>query len=87
MAGSGCEVVGVTAHSSGSLRLVCIGVLEHALRLLDLLGDGEVAVTGTGHAEVQGIDAARSLGLTPTGVGTSINICPVCARFLANLSR
>jgi hypothetical protein len=34
MAGNGSEVIGVTAHSSGSLRLACVGVLEHALRLL-----------------------------------------------------
>ncbi len=33
MTGSGSEVIGVTAHSSGSLRLDCVGVLEHALRL------------------------------------------------------
>ncbi len=26
--------MGVTAHSSGSLWLACVGVLEHALRLL-----------------------------------------------------
>jgi hypothetical protein len=26
--------MGVTVHSSGSLRLACAGVLEHALRLL-----------------------------------------------------
>ncbi len=32
MAGSGREVIVVTAHSSESLRLACIGVLEHALR-------------------------------------------------------
>ncbi len=36
MAGSGSEVIGVAAHSGGSLRLACAGVLEHALRLLDL---------------------------------------------------
>ncbi len=29
---SGSEVIGVTAHSSGSLRLACVGVLGHALR-------------------------------------------------------
>jgi len=34
MAGSGSEVTGVAAHSTGSLRLACVGVLEHALRLL-----------------------------------------------------
>jgi hypothetical protein len=34
MAGSGSEVIGVTAHRSGSLRLACVGVLGHALRLL-----------------------------------------------------
>lgn len=34
MPGSGGKVIGVTAHSSGSLRPACVGVLEHALRLL-----------------------------------------------------
>jgi len=37
MAGSGSEVIGVTVHSSGSLLLACVGVLEHALRLLSFL--------------------------------------------------
>ena len=35
MAGNGREVMGVTVHGSGSLRLACAGVLEHALRLLN----------------------------------------------------
>lgn len=34
--GEWAEVIGVAAHSSGSLRLACVGVLEHALRLLAL---------------------------------------------------
>jgi hypothetical protein len=34
MAGNGSDLIGVTAHSSGSLWLACVGVLEHALRLL-----------------------------------------------------
>jgi hypothetical protein len=33
---SGSEVIGVTPHGSGSLRLNCVGVLEHALRVLPL---------------------------------------------------
>ena len=37
MAGSGSEVMGVTLHSRGSLRLACAGALEHALRLLEVM--------------------------------------------------
>ena len=34
------EVMGGTVHSGGSLRLACVGVLEHALRLLKLAAQG-----------------------------------------------
>ncbi len=48
MAGNGREVMGVTVHGSGSLRLACAGVLEHALRLLRLRGE-EFGVGQTTH--------------------------------------
>jgi RHS repeat-associated protein len=44
-----------------------------------LLKEGEVAVSGVGHAETTGIAGARALGLTPIGVAASRPICPVCA--------
>jgi RHS repeat-associated protein len=46
------------------------------------LQPGEVAVRGAGHAEVTGVNGARQIGLTPTGVGASRGICPSCADFL-----
>ena len=46
------------------------------------LRPGEVAVQGAGHAEVTGVNGARQMGLTPTGVGASRGICPSCADFL-----
>jgi hypothetical protein len=57
---------------------------ENALRpaVKALLKDGEVAAKGAGHAEVTGVNAARQMGLTPTGVAASRGICPSCADFL-----
>jgi hypothetical protein len=57
---------------------------ENALRpaVKTLLKDGEVAAKGAGHAEVTGVNAARQMGLTPTGVAASRGICPSCADFL-----
>ncbi|WP_437727730.1 RHS repeat-associated core domain-containing protein [Sorangium sp. So ce861] len=46
------------------------------------LRPGEVEGVGIGHAEVTGINAARQMGLTPTGVGASRPICPECATSL-----
>jgi len=59
---------------------------ENALRpaVRALLKEGEVAAKGTGHAEVTGVNAARQMGLTPTGVAASRAICPSCADFLRN---
>ena len=57
---------------------------EKALRpaVRALLKPGEVAANGAGHAEVTGVNAARQMGLTPTGVAASRGICPSCADFL-----
>jgi hypothetical protein len=60
---------------------------ESALRpaVRALLGKGEVAASGAGQAEVTGVNAARQMGLTPTGVAASRGICPSCAQFLHDL--
>jgi hypothetical protein len=47
--------MGVTVHSSGSLRLACVGVLEHALRLLlrvmrFMAGNGSEVIGVTAHS-------------------------------------
>ena len=42
----------------------------------------QFAVTGAGHAEVTGVNAARDLGLTPTGTAASRPICVDCGQFL-----
>ncbi len=57
---------------------------ENALRpaVSSLLKEGEVAAKGAGHAEVTGVNAAKQMGLTPTGVAASRGICPSCADFL-----
>jgi RHS repeat-associated protein len=49
-----------------------------------MLGEGEVAIKGAAgtHAEVNGINAARNMGLTPTGTAASRPICPSCAKVL-----
>lgn len=46
------------------------------------LGANEVEGVGVGHAEVTGVNAARQMGLTPTGTAASRPICPSCARTL-----
>ena len=43
------------------------------------LGANEVEGVGVGHAEVTGVNAARGMGLTPTGTAASRPICPSCA--------
>ena len=42
----------------------------------------QFAVTGAGHAEVTGVNAARDLGLTPTGTAASRPICVDCGQFV-----
>jgi len=49
------------------------------------LQSGEVAGVGPGHAEITGVEAAKSMGLTPTGVWASRPICPECAEYLQRL--
>jgi hypothetical protein len=60
---------------------------ENALRPAQraLLQAGEVAAKGAGHAEVTGVNAAKQVGLTPTGVAASRPICADCAGFLKSL--
>ena len=49
------------------------------------LGANEVEGIGLGHAEVTGVNAARAMGLTPTGVAASRPICPSCVNSLREL--
>jgi hypothetical protein len=60
---------------------------ENALRpaVRAALKEGEVAAKGAGHAEVTGVNAAKQMGLTPTGVAASRGICPSCAQFLRDV--
>jgi hypothetical protein len=48
------------------------------------LASDEVEGKGTGHAEATGIQAAKSMGLTPTGTAASRPICPSCAETMKN---
>ena len=61
-----------------------VGSSEPGLRSAqqDALVDGEVAARGAGHAEVTAVNAAKEMGLTPTGVAASRPICSDCANFL-----
>jgi RHS repeat-associated protein len=72
--------IAVTETQEGT-RLVSSS--EGALRSASkaTLQEGEVAVRGVNgvHAEVNGINAAREMGLTPTGVAASRPICSSCA--------
>jgi len=67
--------VRIISSSEGGLR----SATRAALR------PGEIAAKGSAgtHAEVNGINAAKARGLTPTGVGASRPICPSCARTMA----
>ncbi|WP_423682129.1 RHS repeat domain-containing protein [Undibacterium sp. WLHG33] len=47
-----------------------------------LLKSNEVEGVGVGHAEVTGVNAARQMGLTPTGTAASRPICSGCANTL-----
>jgi RHS repeat-associated protein len=44
-----------------------------------LLKPNEAEGIGEGHAEITGINAAKDMGLTPTGTAASRPICPSCA--------
>ncbi len=69
---------GIRVVSSSELRL------RPAQRAV--LGPGEVEGIGAGHAEITGVNAAKSMGLTPTGVAASRPICAGCASSLEELS-
>jgi hypothetical protein len=73
--------LGVTETQEG-IRVISSGSKTLEQSVIDLLQEGEVGVSGVGHAEVTGVEGARSLGLTPTGVAASRPICPVCASYL-----
>lgn len=80
----GFVTIGVTDTAEG-FRIISSS--ENALRpaALNALRNGEIAVTGLGHAEVTGGNAAIAMGLTPIGTAASRAICPSCAAFLENL--
>jgi hypothetical protein len=71
----------VTETKEG-VRVVSSNTDEVQPSVLQLLQKGEIDVTGVGHAEVTGVEAAIALGLTPTGVAASRRICPSCAEYL-----
>lgn len=66
------EGVRVVSSSEGALRTAARSTLK----------EGEVEGKGVArvHAEVNGINAAKKMGLTPTGTAASRPICPECAR-------
>jgi hypothetical protein len=58
------------------------GMVRRSVR--QLLQEGEVDVSGTGHAEIIGVEGAKALGLNPIGVAASRSICGPCAEYLRN---
>jgi RHS repeat-associated protein len=71
------EGVRVVTSSEGRLRPAQRAVLQ----------PGEVAGVGQRgvHAEVNGVNAARDMGLTPTGVAPSRPACPGCTQAMGDL--
>jgi len=69
------EGVNIVSSSENALRAAVRAALK----------EGEVAAKGAGHAEVTGVNAAKQMGLTPTGVAASRGICPSCAQFLRDV--
>lgn len=65
------EGVRVVSSSEGALR----SAARDALQAGEVEGKGASGV----HAEINGINAAESMGLTPTGTAASRPICPSCA--------
>ena len=65
--------IGVTETKE---RTTVVSSSENALRpaVKAFLKDGEVAAKGPGHAEVTGVNAAKQMGLTPTGAAASRGI-------------
>jgi hypothetical protein len=56
------------------------GKVQRSVR--QLLQPGEIDAAGVGHAEITGVEAAKDLGLNPTGVAASRPICGPCADYL-----
>jgi hypothetical protein len=73
-------IVDATDASGKKVKLVASS--ENALRPAqrEVLKRGEIAVTGTGHAEVTALNAAKQMGLKPRKVAASRPICPNCAK-------
>lgn len=71
--------VGVAQDSEGKLHTI-IGTSEPRgyLRPGVTLNDGEIMAVGTGHAEVDILNHAKSNGWTLLGVGTTRPACPNC---------
>lgn len=68
------EGVRVVSSSEGALRTPARAMLQQG----EVEGKGVARV----HAEVNGVNAAKKMGLTPTGTAASRPICPQCAKTL-----
>jgi hypothetical protein len=68
------EGVSVVSSSEGTLRPATRAALQ----------DGELSGRGAkgAHAEVNGVNASRGMGLTPTGTAASRPVCSSCASYL-----
>lgn len=73
-----------TAVAATEEGISVVGSSERSLSASQkaMLGPNEIAATGPGHAEVTAVNAAKELGLTPTAVGASRQVCDDCQKYL-----
>ncbi len=76
-----CRTTAVTETAEGT-RVVSSSIRRLTPSQRAALLADEVEGVGRGHAEVTGMEAARKMGLSPTGTAASRPICPKCARAL-----
>lgn len=79
------RTTGVLETTDGT-RIVAGGVRDLSPAQRAALADGEVAAKQSGaHAEITALDKAAELGLSPSALATSWDICPDCANAIRNL--
>ena len=79
-AGTASRTTTAVTETSEGVRVVSSSELRLRPAQRAALRAGEVEGTGPGHAEITGINAAESMGLTPTGTAASRPICTNCAQ-------
>jgi hypothetical protein len=79
------RTTGVLETTDGT-RIVAGGVRDLSPAQRAALADGEIAAKQSGaYAEITALDKAAELGLSPSALATSWDICPDCANAIRNL--